>query len=81
MTFFIFVKNISMTIRQNDLVILKGETTPRRVLAIEHHYTDDYYIFDGLSTQHTISIIDIDETIKYQRDIKTDYILDGCHSL
>ena len=36
-----------MIIRQNDLVILKGETTPRRVLAVEHHYTGDYYIFDG----------------------------------
>jgi hypothetical protein len=70
-----------MIIRQNDLVILKGETTPRRVLAVEHHYTGDYYIFDGLSTQRTISIVDIDKTIKYQIDLKADYILDGCHSL
>ena len=70
-----------MIIRQNDLVILKGESTPRRVLSIEYHYSGDYYKFEGLSTQRTISIVDIDETIKYQRDLKTDYILDGCHSL
>ena len=70
-----------MIIRQNDLVILKGETEPRRVLSVENHYTDDYYRIDGKTTIHTINIIDIEATIQNQRDSKLNHVLDGCHSL
>ena len=70
-----------MIIRQNDLVILKGETESRRVLSVEHHYSGDYYLIEGKKTIHTINIIDIESTIQYQRDSKLNHVLDGCHSL
>ncbi len=70
-----------MIIRQNDFVILKGETEPRRVVAVEHHYSGDYYRFEDFKTVHTLNVIDIDETIKYQRNSKLNFVLDGCHSL
>ena len=39
-----------MIIRQNDLVILKGETEGRKVLSVEHHYSGDYYHIEGKKT-------------------------------
>ena len=70
-----------MIIRQNDFVILKGETEARRVLSVEHHYSGDYYRFEDVKTTHTINVVDIDATIQYQRDSKLNFVLDGCHSL
>ena len=70
-----------MIIRQNDTVILNYDTTPRKVLSVEHHYSGDYYLIEGIKTVHTINIIDIESTIQYQRDSKLNHVLDGCHSL
>lgn len=70
-----------MIIRQNDSVILKGETKARKVIYVENHYSGEYYIFEDLKTVHTLNIVDIEKTIQYQRNSKINTLLDGCHSL
>ena len=70
-----------MIIRQNDSVILKGETNARKVIYVENHYSGEYYLFEDFKTVHTINIVDIEKTIQYQRNSKIHSLLDGCHSL
>jgi hypothetical protein len=70
-----------MFIKQNDFIILNGETEPRKVLAIEYHYSGDYYLVEGVSRQMSSFAIDFDKTSQYQREVNLNYILDGCHRI
>jgi|LauGreDrversion4_2_1035121.scaffolds.fasta_scaffold21936_12 hypothetical protein len=70
-----------MIIRQNDSVILKGETNARKVIYVEPHYTGDYYLFEDFKTLHTLNIVDIEKTIQHQRNSNINTLLDGCHTL